>query len=73
MVTITESWRQADKARKEVTKAMERATLAAVAGDADMAWLNLHAARRSAEALALHLEEAANDIRATEPATSSGA
>jgi len=63
MVTITESWRQADKARKEVSKAMERATLSAAAGDPEMAWLYIHAARRSAEALALHLEEAASDIR----------
>lgn len=46
-----------------VSGAMSKATLAAVSGDTEMAWLYLHAARKSAEALARHLEQAAEELR----------
>lgn len=70
MVLITDSWRLADTAQVAVREAVERATLAAVKGDTDMAYLWLHSARRSAEALARHLEEAADQVRPTGPSAS---
>lgn len=62
MMLITDSWRAADTAQTAVRDAVERATLAAVKGDGELAYLYLHAARRSAEALARHLEEAADEV-----------
>ena len=63
MVTITDSWRLADRAQVAVRDAVERATLAAIKGDQEMAWLWLHSARRSAEALVRHLERAADEAQ----------
>ena len=62
MVTVSESWRLADKALHLAQTASDKAAAYAASGDAEMAYLWLHAAHKSAEKAVEHLAVARVEV-----------